>query len=176
MYTLPDHLRPALAEPLGPVLPDEEGVARAAAAAERGTVVVAVGDVTTARLLAGGVVPRVMVVDGRTKRGEPTPGLATWLRSLSATPVVRVSNPPARITEELWRTLATALASATGGAKGATIIEVDGEEDLAALPAALLAPDGALVCYGQPDRGMVVATVDDALRNRVRKFLSQMES
>ncbi|PSP93015.1 DUF359 domain-containing protein [Halobacteriales archaeon QS_1_68_44] len=52
---------------------------------------------------------------------------------------------------------------------------LQGEEDLAALPAVLTAPDGASVVYGQPGEGMVLATVDGALRARCRELLERMD-
>lgn len=172
MYRLPDDLRAELAKPFGPVLQDVDGAARAKKAA----FVVAVGDVTTERLLEAGVVPRLVVVDHRTKRTTDTAAADAAVEELvkKGAPLVRVKNPAAVVTEALWDAVATALASAAGG--GCTVIEVDGEEDLAALPALALAPKGALVCYGQPDQGMVVVTVDDAVRAKVRRFLSKMET
>lgn len=176
MYRLPDTLRADLAKPLGPVLTDAEG----GALAKRAQFVVAVGDVTTERLLSAGVVPRLVVVDHKTKRaplsegtGAPADAAVAALVAKGA-PVVKVANPAAVITEDLWNAVAAALAAAVGG--GCTVLEVDGEEDLAALPAVALAPKGALVCYGQPDQGMVVVTVDDAVRAKVREFLSKMET
>lgn len=172
MYRLPDNLRADLAKPLGPVLPDAEG----SALAKRAPFVVAVGDVTTERLLAAGVVPRLVVIDHKTKRTTETAAADAAVATLvkRGAPVVRVANPAAVITEDLWNAVAAALAGAVGG--GCTVLEVDGEEDLAALPAVALAPKGALVCYGQPDQGMVVVTVDDAVRAKVRQFLSKMET
>lgn len=170
MYRLPDELRAELARPLGPVLPDAAGVARA----ERATFVVAVGDVTTERLLAAGVVPRLAVVDHKTKRTTATPEVLPHVEALErrGAVVVRVANPPAVVTDALWDAVAVALAGAVGGAT--TVIVVDGEEDLAALPAVALAPKGAVVCYGQPDRGMVVVEVDETVRAQVREYLSKM--
>lgn len=173
MYRLPDILRAELAKPLGPVVTDVEGAARA----RKATFVVAVGDVTTERLLLAGVVPKLVVVDHKTKRTTETTGSDVAVAALvkKGTPVVKVANPAAVITEDLWNAIAAALAAAGSGG-GSTVLEVDGEEDLAALPAVALAPKGALVCYGQPDQGMVVVTVDDAVRAKVRGFLSKMES
>jgi hypothetical protein len=164
MYRLPEALRAQLARPLGPVLKAEEALRQAAKA----RFLVTIGDVTTATFLKEGLRPRVMVVDNRTKRGSfPAPVRETLP---PGTPVLQAPNPPARITEELWQACASALS-----AKEATLVEVQGEEDLAALPCVLLAPTGAVVAYGQPDEGIVLIHVDDAARERVRSILKQME-
>ncbi|MHB8605670.1 MAG: DUF359 domain-containing protein, partial [Thermoplasmatota archaeon] len=63
---------------------------------------------------------------------------------------------------------------ATRGARR-VVVEVVGEEDLAALPAILAAPAGAVVAYGQPNQGVVCVVVDDASRARARDLLSRME-
>lgn len=164
MYKLPDALRAALAKPLGPVLPGKEAAERARLA----PVLASVGDVTTSTMLGEDVVPRVMVVDNRTRRGSVAFSVREQVPP--GTPIVQVPNPPARITEELWQACATAMAS-----RDPTLIEVDGEEDLATLPCVLLAPNKAIVAYGQPDQGIVLLTVDDAARARVRALLNQME-
>ncbi len=54
-------------------------------------------------------------------------------------------------------------------------IEVDGEEDLAAIPAILMAPEGARVLYGMPGRGMVVVIVDSSARSKAKALLDLME-
>ena len=59
--------------------------------------------------------------------------------------------------------------------KGRIRIEVEGEEDLAALPAILMAPAGANVIYGLPSHGMVVVKVGEKEKEVVRKFIEKME-
>jgi len=54
-------------------------------------------------------------------------------------------------------------------------IEVEGEEDLSALPAIYLAPNDTTVLYGLPSRGIVVVEVGKKEREKVWKFLKQME-
>jgi hypothetical protein len=82
---------------------------------------------------------------------------------------IEVSNPPATLAEALLDELCTAIVRGE-----TTTILVDGEEDLATLPAVLVAPDDASVVYGQPGEGMVHVRIDDAVRDRVRRLLSRM--
>jgi hypothetical protein len=49
------------------------------------------------------------------------------------------------------------------------LILVKGEEDLAVIPAAILAPPGSLVFYGQPGEGVVICEVD-RVRDKVIKM------
>jgi uncharacterized protein (UPF0218 family) len=58
---------------------------------------------------------------------------------------------------------------------GTTLIVVNGEEDLATLPAVLAVPDGASVVYGQPDEGMVLVTADNAAKARARQLIEGMD-
>lgn len=56
-----------------------------------------------------------------------------------------------------------------------TTILVEGEEDLVALPAIAVAPEGAHVVYGQPGEGMVHVDVTDDHRREMRDLLERFE-
>lgn len=179
-YRLPHALRPELAQPFGPVHDTGEALRKSA-----GRVVVSVGDVVTQMFLDAGVTPKVMVIDGHTQRGAV--GLANALPRFAKGPGakvqgalenlpdfgvrrVEVANPAAEITPQLL----SAMDAAFRG-KGSTLIQVIGEEDLAALPAMIMAPEGASVCYGQPREGVVVVIVTPVVRQRARDLLAKME-
>jgi uncharacterized protein (UPF0218 family) len=160
---LQDGLRGELKDPMGEVYTDAEVLLAAA-----GAPIVAVGDVVTYHLLEAGHTPAVALVDERTERSAVDPEISEGIAGFDS--VVAVENPAATLTAELLEALAAAI-----DAGGTTLIEVDGEEDLAALPAVLLAPAGASVVYGQPGEGMVLVTVDRPTRERVRDLLGRME-
>jgi uncharacterized protein (UPF0218 family) len=155
-------LRPELKEPLGPVHGTE------ALLAAVGRPLVAVGDVVTYHLLSADRRPDVAVVDGKTER--ETVETAVWEAIEGFDRRVEVTNPAATLTAELLTTLRAAIAR-----DGTTVVVVDGEEDLATLPAVVLAPDGASVVYGQPGEGMVHGLVDATLREETRALLGRME-
>lgn len=163
-YRLPDSLRPALAAPFGPIHDSGEAVRKA-----EGRLVIAVGDVVTQTFLDAGSVPKLMVVDGVTQRGAVVENALQGLPDHGVRHVT-VKNPAAAITGELIAEMDRALKS-----KGSTLLFVEGEEDLAALPAMIMAPEGAAVCYGQPGRGVVVIIVTPVVRERAQGFLRQME-
>jgi uncharacterized protein (UPF0218 family) len=158
---LPEALRGAFKDPLGPVYADADELLAAA-----GDPVVAVGDVVTAHLLRAGRRPDVAVVDGRTERERVDPEVASVLPD----PDVEVSNPPGTLSRALLSALADAIESADP-----VVVGVDGEEDLAALPAILAAPLGGSVVYGQPGEGMVLVAVTEASRAEARGLVERMD-
>ncbi|RLM72340.1 GTP-dependent dephospho-CoA kinase family protein [Halorubrum sp. Atlit-26R] len=172
LLTLPESLRDAFKEPLGPVTTDAEALLAAAdetrerhaSPAEGPPRLIAVGDVVTYHLREAGRVPDAALVDGKTEREAVREEIAT---TLSATDERRVpvENPAAALSAALLDALAEALA-----ADEPVTIEVTGEEDLAALPAMLAAPLGSTVVYGQPGEGMVRVAVTPETRRRAREL------
>ena len=172
--TLPDSLRDAFKEPMGPVTTDVDGLLAAAAAAREAheapdAPVVAVGDVVTYHLREAGRVPDVALVDGKTEReavrAEIDEALAAGTERR-----IGVENPAATLTPALLEALTDALAD-----PDPVTIEVDGEEDLAALPAIVAAPDGASVVYGQPGEGMVRVDVTPETRREARELFERLD-
>jgi hypothetical protein len=159
VLSLPADLRAALKEPFGPVYADAEALL-----ADAGTPLLAVGDVVTHHLLAAGARPHVAVVDGRTER-DPAPD---EVLAALPDPDVTVENPAGTLSRDLLVALRDAVT-----ADDATTVAVDGEEDLAALPALYLCPAGGSVVYGQPGEGMVLAGADGA--DRARRLLARMD-
>ena len=163
MLTLPDDLRGSFKDPFGPVYTDA-----AALLADAGRPVIAVGDVVTYHLRQAGHAPSVALVDGKTKREA----VDAEIREALSDPEHRrdVESPPGALSESLL----SALAEAVAAADPITIV-VDGEEDLAALPAVLAAPLGATVVYGQPDEGMVRVDVTEDAKAEMRSLLEEMD-
>jgi hypothetical protein len=157
-------MREELRVPLGLPLKGEE-LLRAIMGYEP---LVTVGDYCSADLMGRGVVPDIAIVDLKTKRQEESRYLEVFARWEGERR--RVQNPPAHITQELWDAIDEAFKS-----EKRVLIEVQGEEDLAALPCIALAPSGAVVLYGYPDRGAVVVPVDDRARMRVIGLMGRME-
>ncbi|WP_435123997.1 GTP-dependent dephospho-CoA kinase family protein [Halobaculum sp. D14] len=163
MLTLPEALRSAFKEPLGAVYTDAEPLLR-----DAGDPVVAVGDVVTYHLRVAGRDPDVAVIDGKTKREAVSTEIAAVLDGDD--PRIEVENPPATISEAMLDALRDAL-----DRDEPVVVYVDGEEDLATLPAIVAAPDGASVVYGQPDEGMVLVDVDAEARAEARSLLRRMD-
>ncbi|PSP26039.1 DUF359 domain-containing protein [Halobacteriales archaeon QH_10_67_22] len=162
---LQPELREALKDPFGPISTDT-----AAVLAVAGSPLVTVGDIVTYHVLEAGTVPDVALVDERTKRASVDDEISTTVNDASFTNVRTVVNPPATLTADLLTGLRGAFDET-----GTTLVRVDGEEDLAALPAIAVAPDGASVLYGQPDEGIVHVTAADDIRERVLSLLDRMD-
>ena len=103
--------------------------------------IITVGDVTTKRSLELGLCPKLAIFDGLTRRSLPI--------EIRAKRVIKVRNPRGKICLEAVE----GIKKAFGEGKW---VKVEGEEDLLAIPALLLAPDGHYVLYGQPGAGVVL--------------------
>ena len=51
---------------------------------------------------------------------------------------------------------------------------INGEEDLAALPAILYAPSNATIIYGMPNKGVVIVSSTEEYKEKIRFILSEM--
>jgi len=167
LLSLPRALRAELKEPLGPIYAEAGRLL-----ADAGDPVVTVGDVVTYHLLRADRRPDVALVDGKTER--ETVGDDVWAAIEGFDRRVAVPNPAATLSASLLVELRAALDRADTGT-GTTLLVVDGEEDLAALPAVLAAREGASVVYGQPDEGMVLATTTPERRAVVRDLLERLD-
>ena len=180
MLELPEALRVELTEPLGEIYTDPAALlaavdkhAAATAPSESAAAkprLLTIGDVVTATLTDAGRQPDLAVIDGRTEREPVDPAVEATLAELVGRRL-SVTNPPATLSESLLRTLREA-ATATDLP---VTISVDGEEDLAALPAILAASDDASVVYGQPGEGMVHVPVRPAVRTTARELLADFD-
>lgn len=132
-------------------------------------ILIAVGDIVTYHLLEAGVTPELSVIDGRTEREVVDPDIAARLQETDASQN-HVANPPAELSRALLIALRDGIRT-----EDPTIIVVDGEEDLATLPAMLAAPLGSSVVYGQPGEGMVHVGVDEATTAEARRLLARFD-
>jgi len=163
---LPEEVRQLLKRPLGQLFPN------VAAAIERlrqlhPSRLIAVGDVVTADLLEAGLRPDVAVVDMKVMRLPVDEKTKRAVEAFEAT-VVRVKNQAGSITPELREALEAA--------KPPLKIVVEGEEDLATLPAVLSAPLGSAVVYGQPGEGLVLVEVTEPKRREFEMLLKQFKT
>ncbi len=166
MLKLPDEARQLLKRPLGQLFPN------VTAAIERlrqlhPPRLIAVGDVVTAELLEGGLRPDVAVVDMRVMRLPADEKTKRVVETFEAK-VVHVKNQAGTITPELCKALEAA--------RPPLKIVVEGEEDLATLPAVLSAPLGSVVVYGQPVEGLVLVEVTEPKRREFETLLKQFKT
>jgi GTP-dependent dephospho-CoA kinase len=130
------------------------------------TKIIAIGDVTTYYLLKAGIVPDMCLVDDITMRLPVEIGEGTAHDSFKD---VRVDNPAGVVTKELMDAIRDNM-----GSKVPVRIFVNGEEDLAVIPACLYAPASSAVIYGQPNEGVVVVRVTEEKRKETKAILDEM--
>jgi hypothetical protein len=122
-----------------------------------------VGDRVTESLQALGRTPDVQIIDSVERRERRQPPEVPFVS------LFRASNPPGKITEEAVACIRMALV----GKKPARV-QVDGEEDLLAIPAIDVAPRGSALYYGQPGKGIVMVTVDERAKASASRILALM--
>jgi hypothetical protein len=156
MLRLPDRHRHHFKAPFGRLEPDFSCIVP-----EIGnSFVCTVGDIVTHNALKHGIVPGIAVVDGHTMRKPCNRVPAVFPRVLSAV------NPAGTITRDLVDTLKAAVSSPPA------LIIVEGEEDLAVIPLALILAPGSIILYGQPGEGVVIRKIDESARTEARRLLA----
>ncbi len=163
LLQLPDWLRSALAQPFGATMSEDQVVEKLR---NSQALVITVGDETTKTLLRHKMEPDLAIFDLKTHRKQVKhSGLPKHFKARE-----KVENPQREITYGLWQAIADALKTKTHKA-----IQVDGEEDLAALPCVYLAPEGSIVIYGIPNIGLNLIEVNDGIKSRAEELMKQME-
>ena len=134
--------------------------------------IIAVGDVTVKALQDFGSPADIALIDGKTKRQEweESSAIDTSLYDERLT----CQNPAGQLNAELFHACAGALEAWSNESK-TTLIDVDGEEDLAPLLLHPMAPLGAVVLYGQPNRGVVLRWTGSDSKSRCRDLLEAMD-
>ncbi|VVB71739.1 Uncharacterised protein [uncultured archaeon] len=170
LLLLPDELRSILKNPLGRLCKGDglECVMAMKKELSSAKKVAAVGDMTVFYLLKASIVPDLAVVDNKTKR-MPIPDHVVANLDHDSLKTIEVKNPAATLTKELMERIREILS----GHERVKII-VDGEEDLATLPAILYAPPGSVVVYGQPNEGSVLVEVTPEKKKQVEEFMKMM--
>jgi len=159
MRSLPSRHRSIFKEPFGVLYPSIDQLIPVI----EGKVVFTVGDVVTSTLLMARRPPDIAIIDGYTMR-RPYPGV-----SIPHYNLINVKNPPGTLTDELIDAIKEALKSLQ------TVIQVEGEEDLAVVPLAIHAPSGSFLLYGQPGDGVVLLEITPDIKVRAEELFSCFE-
>lgn len=120
-----------------------------------------VGDATLDTFNQLGLSYNMGVFDGVTKKNQEI------VHQLPEWPILTTSNPAGMISNQAVEVLIQALSQEK------VLVKVTGEEDLLTLPLVLIQPLNSLVCYGQPDQGVVVVPVDEAAKLHWYRFLKK---
>jgi uncharacterized protein (UPF0218 family) len=176
---LTDELRKILKKPLGKLFEEFEDAVEEIKSAN---FLISVGDETTINLFKNDLIPNLAIIDNHIQRKSHSVDL-NYTKN-----ILNVHNPPGTITDELWETIGLAIEKATIDANKSSknnankgnhdkntdnskyLIVVNGEEDLAVLPAILMAPDNGIILYGQPNEGLVLLKAVD-LKETAEKYI-----
>ncbi len=169
---LPGRLVKILRKPIGILFADGDIEAAAKKAWDRAkksrpSLVATVGDECYRQFKRMGVTPDISVIDGKIRRkAVPLPP--------EARNAAKVANRRGTISSSLVRLIGRTCAQVAGNGKPKMIF-VRGEEDLAALPAILALPLGSVLFYGMPGEGVVMADVDEGMKERAFRLFAKFE-
>jgi hypothetical protein len=163
-----EKLRKRLATPLGPLVRDLGEVAKKISGAKP-ALLVAVGDETTAKLIGAGIFPHICAYDFSCERKPVSQAVKKIILDFcKSKKIIKVKNPAGSISPSLLDAVKKCVLEKSGA------IEVEGEEDLAALAFLACAPYGALILYGQPGEGMVWLEADAKNRRFAKGALEKI--
>ena len=125
---------------------------------------ISVGDQTTKNLVDNDLIPDLGIIDNRIQRKDHNHDI------IRTENILRADNPAGTITKNLWETIESAVSLILED-KEKRIIEVKGEEDLSVLPCLLVAPEDAVILYGQPNEGLVFVNVSEG-KDKANKLMT----
>lgn len=129
------------------------------------TMIIAVGDLTTQTFIRHQIPFNLAIFDYRIQR-QPIPEKLP----LADCPVISVKNPAGCLHISLVTELKKLLTKPLNLIS--TLIQVQGEEDLAVIPLVLLSPLNTFIFYGQPNKGLVQLKVTEKTKTKAQKLLS----
>ena len=130
---------------------------------------ITVGDISTFNVLQCNTIPDISIIDEKTHRKPTDSNIIKGIRYYTFK-MMYVNNPSGCVTSELVCAISEAISI-----NEPVQIMVNGEEDLAALPAILLAPISSVVIYGLPDEGAIVVTVTPDIKVRICDMMERMK-
>ena len=163
-WILPERMRKDLGMPHGEML-SESSLKNQLGNCDN---VISVGDVVSLSLIQNGWAPHVTIYDCQTERSMMTT-LDTKIEEIAGTKVI-VTNPAGMITLQMVREIEKAVNNPSP-----TKIKVEGEEDLAALVCAAVAPPGSCLVYGLPKIGMALVRITPEINSKAKEIIYQME-
>ncbi len=128
---------------------------------------ITVGDVVTMNTIRYWKVPNLAFMDLKTRR---TVGVGMEVTGFDK--VINIVNKPATLSIDVINTVRDAVKDALSGLR--VLIQVDGEEDLLAIPAVLMAPKGSVVLYGLYTGYLIAIPITDYYKLAMLKMLAMM--
>ncbi len=149
--------REKLRKPLGKLVKDRQELLKELKNKE----IIVVGDKVTQTLLKLGLKPKLAVVDYKIKRKEIKYNYKQKFKK-----VLFAENKVGTISAQAMEKIKESLKYKN------CLLEIEGEEDLLVLPVILELENG-IVCYGQPDRGIIVVEIDKEKKEGIKELLNE---
>ncbi|MGB9635230.1 MAG: GTP-dependent dephospho-CoA kinase family protein [Candidatus Micrarchaeia archaeon] len=165
-FIIDERARSILKRPFGILTDDKKVLGYVKEAKGR---VISVGDVCSYVLISNGIVPNIIVYDKRCMRKSAEDEIIKKIQSVCKAKH-RVRNPAGMISGEAFELVKRVMKENMNAC-----IEVDGEEDLIALPIIIYSNEDDVVVYGQPNEGIVVVIPTDERKNMARKLLEMKD-
>jgi GTP-dependent dephospho-CoA kinase len=176
---LNDELISILKKPLGDFIPDNEVTKQKILTyVKEASLVAAVGDATTFKLLSFDLIPEISILDGKERRSKvedpyvPKNGRSFDEQGIATIEELKCTNPPSTISKDAY----TVLKFVIERKRFPVRIFVEGEEDLLTLPMVTMSPDGAIVLYGQPLEGIVIIKVTETIRKKAKSLMDSIDA
>lgn len=164
---IPSSVVDQLQTPWGEVLKNDQDIAEHL---KDSRFIFAVGDITTQLLFKLKISPTLSIIDFQTKRSKIDPKEFGEM-SLSN---IKITNPPGAISSDAVVVL-DGILNENIQEDTSTVVVVEGEEDLLALPLLLLAPIQSILCYGLRDQGLVAVRVTEEVKMRAAELVKKLE-
>ena len=144
-----------LKEPFGTLIRDNEvTINLVTEILKKAPKVIAVGDTTTEKLVGFGFIPDISVTDCMEKRV-----IKTSKFEYPVDKTIHLDNKPGELSKQVILEVKKLILANAYDSKIRIIIK--GEEDLVALPFLMYSPNNWVICYGQPNEGLVIVQVTE---------------
>ena len=174
MLKLTEEVREFAKRPFGKLY-EGEGIEIVRRALESVEFFACVGDIVSFYTLKAGFKPNIIVYDGKSIRKQLNSSVMDEINYFTNDYSELIAeNPAGCITEDLVEKIRKAVDMALAG--GRVRLFVKGEEDLSVMPLVALMPEGAVIVYGQPSKGVVRVDVNEEKKVIIFEWLEKMQS
>ena len=130
--------------------------------------IISVGDIISSELIKNNINPDIVIFDEKQNRQSVTQTIKELLNKFDAEEI-RVKNPKGNITQELWNAIKSSITK-----NNKVKIKVEGEEDLAVMPAIIESDENTAILYGFMKKGFILVKIDKNLKKRCQNLLTKL--
>jgi len=168
---LPEYLRSKLSRPFGELIKNlDKWIDNKKLDREK---IILVGDIVTSKFNKNGIKNRLSIIDFVVRREKKFNSIFD-LGFDNKTRVIEVDNPSGHVSSKLTAVVNNFFKTKKNETR--FVIKVNGEEDLAVIPAVLASPLNYQVFYGQPDKGVVRIVITEKIKQEIRDIISKFEA